>query len=185
DRTIIIIGAGAFVVALGGMQLGNGLTAGAGGEAAPAEAAAESAPPPPPARPDPMPEHIGTIAANGDVTLNRQGDGHFHAQLEIGSVAIPMIVDTGATQVVLTQADAERAGIRPSTGDYNGYAETAGGRVLVAPVVLDRVRLGNIELHGVQASVVRGSVLRTSLLGQSVLNRVNSITIEDGQMRLR
>lgn len=185
DRTIIFIGAGAFVVALGGMQLGSGLTAGAETDAAPAEAAAEPEPPAPPVRPDAMPEHIGTIAANGDVTLNRQNDGHFHAQLEIGNVAIPMIVDTGATQVVLTQGDAERAGVRPSTADFNGYAETAGGRVLVAQVTLDRVRLGNIELHGVQASVVRGTVLRSSLLGQSVLNRMNSITIEGGQMRLR
>ncbi len=185
DRTIILIGAGTFVVALGGMQLGDGLTGSPNEAAAPVEAAAAPEPPAPPARPDPMPQHIGSIAANGDLTLNMQGDGHFHAQLEIGSVAIPMVVDTGATHVVLTQADAERAGIRPSTSDYNGYAETAGGRVMVAPVMLDRVRLGNIELHGVQASVVRGTVLGQSLMGQSVLNRMNSITIADGQMRLR
>jgi clan AA aspartic protease (TIGR02281 family) len=187
DRTILLFGAATFIVALGGMQLGDGLTASAetGAPAATAEAATDPEPPAPPARPDPMPQHLGGIAANGDLTLNRQNDGHFHAQLEIGSVAIPMVVDTGATHVVLTEADAERAGIRPSTGEFNGYADTAGGRVVVAPVMLDRVRLGNIELHGVQASVVRGTVLRTSLLGQSVLNRMNSITIADGQMRLR
>jgi aspartyl protease family protein len=185
DRTVILFGAGTFVVALGGMQLGSGLTGAPADEAAPTEAAAEAEPPAPPVRPDPMPTYMGSIAPNGDLTLNRQGDGHFHAQLEIGSVAIPMVVDTGATHVVLTEADATRAGIRPPHGAFNSYAETAGGRVVVAQVTLDRVRLGNIELHGVQASVVRGTVLNQSLLGQSVLNRMDSITIANGQMRLR
>jgi aspartyl protease family protein len=132
-----------------------------------------------------MPTSIGTVSANGVMTLNRQSDGHFHTQLEVNGTAIPMIVDTGATHVVLTEADAARAGIRPPHGAFNARAQTAGGLVVVAPIMLDRVRLGHIELHGVQASVVRGQAFDQSLLGQSVLNRLDSINISGGQMRLR
>jgi aspartyl protease family protein len=193
DRTILFIGAGTFVVALGGMQLGSGMSEPTDGRAPVARAAAEGAaaaspapaPAPAPARAAPMPAYMGTIGADGALTLNRQGDGHFHTQLDIGGTAIPMVVDTGASQVVLTEADAARIGIRPAHNAFNQRAQTAGGLVVVAPVTLERVRLGRIDLDGVSAIVVRGQAMQQSLLGQSVLNRLDSITIEGGQMRLR
>jgi aspartyl protease family protein len=184
DRTIFFIGAGTFVVALGGMQLGDGMSEPTEGRA-PLRAEAPAPAPAPAPRPAPMPTNIGTVSANGTMTLNRQGDGHFYTQLEINGSAIPMVVDTGASIVALTEADAAQAGIRPAHSAYNASIQTAGGLVVAAPITLERVRLGHIEIHGVQAVVVRGTVLTQSLLGQSVLNRLNSITIEDGQMRLR
>jgi aspartyl protease family protein len=181
DRTILFIGAGTFVVALGGMQLGSGMSEPTEGRVP----AAEVAPAPAPARPAPMPTNIGTVSTNGVMTLNRQSDGHFYTQLEINGTAVPMVVDTGASVVALTEADAARAGIRPAHGAFNSRIQTVGGLVVAAPVMLDRIRLGHIELHGVQAVVVRGTVMQESLMGQSVLNRLDNINISGGQMRLR
>ncbi len=185
DRTVILVGAGAFLVALGGLHLGNTVAEAPVEDVAAAAATEVEAPPAPPPPPEPMPTHVGTVTANGELRLNRQDDGHFHAQIEVGGVAIPVLVDTGATVLALTDSDAARAGIRPPDSAFNQRVETAGGWQLVAPVTIDRLRLGNHELHGVQAVVMRGDTMGRSLLGQSVLNRMNSITIEGGQMRLR
>ena len=186
DRTVILFGVGAFVVALGGMQFASGIVE-TPVEASPdAETAApqtEAPAPPPP--PEPMAEHLGGVTANGELRLNRQDDGHFHAQIEVGGVAILVLVDTGATVLALTDSDAARAGIRPPDSAFNQRVATAGGWQLVAPVTIDRLRLGNHELSGVQAVVMRGDTMGRSLLGQSVLNRMNSITIEGAEMRLR
>jgi aspartyl protease family protein len=184
DRTIILIGVGTFGAALALPALMGDVSDAfvAQNDAPVVEAHAAPAAPRGPAS---TPSQMGTIEADGTLVLSQQNDGHFHADPQVNGVAIPMIVDTGASDLVLTEADAERAGIRPAHAAFNQRAQTAGGWVVVAPVTVERIRIGRTELHGVQASVVRGTVLPTSLMGQTVLNRMTSITIANGQMRLR
>jgi aspartyl protease family protein len=184
DRTILLVGAGTFVAALVVPNLAGRVSDDFAAQNETPIVEAHAAPEGP-ARPASTPSQMGEVQPDGSILLNQQNDGHFHADPQINGVAIPMVVDTGATDLVLTEADAARAGIRPPHAAFNQRAETAGGWVVVAPVTIERVRLGRTELHGVEASVVRGTVLPTSLLGQSVLNRLESITISGGQMRLR
>lgn len=104
------------------------------------------------------------------VVLPADGRGHFFADGSVNGVPVRFLVDTGASMVVLSAADANRLGIdyrrAPKTG-----VQTAAGNIVAYLVTLDRVKVGAIELNGVDGLVTEqgGSV---PLLGMSFLNRV-------------
>jgi len=114
--------------------------------------------------------------------LRRGPDGHFYADAQVNGTTIRFMVDTGASVVVLTAADAQRAGIQlPSE---RSMAMGVGGPVEIVPVTLDRIAVGGIEARGVQAAVV-AEELPVSLLGQSYLQRLGSVEIRGDRMVLR
>lgn len=122
---------------------------------------------------------------NGSVVEIPVGnDGHFHLTLRVNNVPVNFLIDTGATQVVLTQQDAIRVGLDPANLAYIGRANTANGEVNIAPVKLDHVALGDIVDRGLRASV-NGGEMDGSLLGMSYLSRFQSIEIRPGWMILR
>ena len=96
---------------------------------------------------------------------------------------VQFVVDTGASDMVLTRSDARRLGIDPAGLAYVGQAQTANGVVQTARVRLHDVRLGTTTLPEVGASVNAGQ-LDTSLLGMSVLRRFSKIEIAGDRMIL-
>ena len=122
-------------------------------------------------------------AGAGAVALTRAEDGHFYARLAVEGTPVRFLVDTGASSVVLSRADAERIGLDPDGLDYVVPASTANGRVMGAPVVLDRVALGDVVDHDVRA-LVNGGRMRTSLLGMSYLGRFRRLSVEDDRLVL-
>ncbi|WP_044043750.1 retropepsin-like aspartic protease family protein [Octadecabacter antarcticus] len=110
------------------------------------------------------------------VEVPKGRDNHFRLTLQINGIDVDFLVDTGASQVVLNQADAARVGLNPDTLAYIGIAQTANGEVATAPVRLDRVDLGDISDTQVRASVNSGQ-MENSLLGMSYLSRFESIEI--------
>ena len=125
-----------------------------------------------------------SLAQDGaQVVVPMSRDGHFYLTLEVNGVPIRFVVDTGATEVVLTAADAARIGIPPDELAFTGRAFTANGMVATAPVRLDRVVLGGIVDEGLRAVVNQGD-LTESLLGMSYLNRFARLEISRGQMVL-
>ncbi|WP_424966638.1 MULTISPECIES: retropepsin-like aspartic protease family protein [unclassified Dinoroseobacter] len=123
------------------------------------------------------------FAEAGRVEIPRSRDGHYHVVLDVNGTPIEFIVDTGASEVVLSRADALRAGINPENLMFSGLAQTANGRVETAPVRLREVRLGAIEDENVRA-VVNGGEMRKSLLGMSYLNSFDRIEINEGRLIL-
>jgi len=119
----------------------------------------------------------------GDIVLRRSRDGHFYARLGINGVDIPFVVDTGATHMVLSKADAAKAGIDPDSLVYIGRANTANGQVRTARIRLDEVAFGERIDQRVPATV-NGGELTTSLLGMSYLDRFSRIEIERDNLRL-
>lgn len=117
------------------------------------------------------------------IEIRRSRDGHFHARLELEGTPVSFIVDTGASQIVLSLDDAERIGIDPDRLSFTGRASTANGTVRIAPIYLDSVRFGPFEERNVQASVNEGE-LHTSLLGMSYLEHFARIEISGDVMRL-
>lgn len=95
-------------------------------------------------------------------------DGHYYLTAEVNGTKVLFVVDTGASDIVLTQRDAERVGLNPGGLAYFGTAMTANGRVATAPVTLDSFIVGGVEERDVPA-VVNGGTLDTSLLGMSWL----------------
>lgn len=96
-----------------------------------------------------------------------------------------MVVDTGASSVVLTPDDAKVAGLPLALLNYTVSIETANGRARAAPVTLDRIALGELEERSVEALVVQPGQLRTSLLGMSFLNRLQSWQVSGDRLMMR
>ena len=93
------------------------------------------------------------------------------------------VVDTGATDLVLRQSDAVRAGLSPDQLAYTAQANTANGVVSLAPVRLDTVALGPHRDENVRA-VVNQAPMQMSLLGMGYLQRWGSITIANNTLTL-
>lgn len=123
------------------------------------------------------------VTGTGEVVVPRSFDGHYYLTLEINGAPVRFVIDTGATDMVLTPQDAARAGLNTATLRYTSRAMTANGMVQTAPVRLDLVEIGPISDRFVPA-VVNGSPMQESLLGMSYLNRFDRISIEDGRMIL-
>jgi aspartyl protease family protein len=117
------------------------------------------------------------------VILARATDGHYYATLGVNGESVVFVVDTGATDMVLSRSDAVRVGIDPESLDYFGRARTANGEVRTARVRLDRVQLGPFEDSRVTAWVNDGE-LDTSLLGMGYLQRFAKIEISGNRMIL-
>jgi aspartyl protease family protein len=105
------------------------------------------------------------------VTLFADSRGHFTTIGVVNGVSLPFLVDTGATAVVLSSADARRAGVNYRSG-ARALTQTANGVVPVYAVKLDSLRIGDITVNNVDASVIEGDKLPVALLGMSFLNRM-------------
>lgn len=119
-------------------------------------------------RQDIMP--IQEVAADGAVEVPRAEDGHYYLTLRINGTAVPFMVDTGASGMVLAGVDAERLGIDPGSLQFLGEATTANGVVRTARVTLPLVELGPFRNDGFQAYVTEGD-LEQSLLGMDYLGQ--------------
>lgn len=120
---------------------------------------------------------------NGQITVPRSPDGHYYLSLDINGVPLRFVVDTGATDLVLRQSDAVRAGLSPDQLAYTAQANTANGVVALAPVRLDTVALGPHRDENVRA-VVNQAPMQMSLLGMGYLQRWGSITIANNTLTL-
>lgn len=119
----------------------------------------------------------------GRIEVPRAADDHFYLMVDINGVDVRFVVDTGATDMVLTLQDAEKVGLNPDDLAFLGQARTANGVVQTAPVRLDTVRLGPFLDHDVRASV-NGGQMDGSLLGMGYLNRFATLTIAGDKLVL-
>ncbi len=124
------------------------------------------------------------IEGQATVIVPRANDGHYYVTLDIDDTPVRFVIDTGASDVVLTQDDARKIGIDVDNLFFGGIANTANGEVRTARVKLHNVRLGEITDLVVPASVNAGE-MDTSLLGMSYLQRYNKIELGGGKMVLR
>ncbi len=123
------------------------------------------------------------FADQGRIEVPIARDGHYHMTLDINGAMVRFVVDTGASDIVLTQDDARRAGIELDGLPFMGIANTANGEVRTARVRLDSVSLGAITDRGVPA-LVNGGEMTGSLLGMAYLNRFSEVSFGGGKMVL-
>lgn len=124
-----------------------------------------------------------TAYAN-EVRIARAADGHFWVDADISGVSLPFLVDTGASSVVLSPADAEKLGLYLSADDFTLTYATANGEVRAAPVLLPSLRVGPLEVTNVEATV-NGAPLRQSLLGMSFLGRLDGFEYRGNDLVMR
>jgi aspartyl protease family protein len=126
-------------------------------------------------------------SSNGvtEVRLRRRLDGHFTANVEVNGKTISMIVDTGASTIVLRPEDAAKAGIDVSRLTYKVPVLTANGRTVAARVYVDKVAIGPLDRQRVEALVAQPGAMTQSLLGMSFLSRLRSYEFSGDFLTLR
>ena len=121
---------------------------------------------------------------DGAIIIPKEIDGHFHLTVTINDRPIDFLVDTGASDIVLTRKDAARVGFDPNRLDYWGMANTANGTVRLATIRLETVRLGEFIDKNIRASVNKAP-MEKSLLGMRYLSKFRAIEISNDQMILK
>ena len=128
----------------------------------------------------------GRIADSGrTVALARAQSSDFQITTDINGHSIPMILDTGASSVVLTNEAAKAVGLPVEVIKYTVNIATANGHTKAAEVTLDRVAVGSIVERAVPALIAQPGQLKTSLLGMSFLNRLQSWEVRGDKLVLR
>ena len=128
----------------------------------------------------------GYVAGHGrDVEVVRGHGGDFAVAAHINGARVPMVLDTGASSVVLTQAAAKAAGLPLEVLDYTVNVDTANGRTRAASITLDRLTVGGLTERAVPALVVQAGQLKNSLLGMTFLNRLASWEVRGDRLRMR
>lgn len=128
---------------------------------------------------------VATVDSERGTAMFRGGrDGHFQINATVNGSEIRTIFDTGASAVVLTEADARRAGFDPSALSYTVMVSTANGTGRAARVTLDRVEVGGIVRNNIRAFVAEAEALETSLLGMSFLSTLNRYAVSGNSLEL-
>ena len=123
-------------------------------------------------------------ASGRSAQVLKAADGHYWAEADIDGKAIRVMVDTGASVVALTRADAARLGLDLAADDFSGTVVTASGPVRAAPVELRAVAVAGARVERVRALVVEDG-LPHSLLGMSYLGRLSSFSATPASLTLR
>ena len=125
----------------------------------------------------------GSTVQDGSIEIQRYSDGHFYADVQINGATVHALVDTGASEIALSRADASSAGLATSIGMPDVVGEGADGDVHGEIVRLDRVTLGHKSAEGMGAVVLSSG--EQSLLGQSFLSKFDSVEIRGDTMVLK
>lgn len=124
-----------------------------------------------------------SVNPDGSIQIPMAADGHYYLNLKVNGQPVHFLIDTGASQIVFTKADARKIGIDPESLDYIFSAQTANGTVRTAPITLGSIALDEFISLDVKA-VVNDGDLNKSLLGMAYLRRFNTVTISNGSLIL-
>jgi aspartyl protease family protein len=127
---------------------------------------------------------VADTANSRSVVVSRDARGHFEVDARVDGRHLSFMVDTGASVIALTAADAGRLGLHPAAREFVTEVRTANGTVRAAPAELDRVEIGDLVVHDVAALVMPEGVLSDNLLGLSFLSRLRRFEYTDGKLVL-
>lgn len=119
------------------------------------------------------------------VRIRKKDNGHFLVYTQTNKKTITMLVDTGASSVVLSARDAFSIGVKPEDLRYVIPVNTAAGQTLAARIIIDEITIGPITIPRVEALVAKEGDLLESLLGMSFLNRLRSYEVSGDFLILR
>ncbi len=122
---------------------------------------------------------------NATVRLRIRDDGQFVVRTTTNNKSISMLIDTGASHVVLSASDARTLGINLDTLNYVIPINTANGSTLAARQTIDVISIGPIKINRIDALIAREGDLTQSLLGMSFLRRLRSYEVTGDFLVLR
>lgn len=126
----------------------------------------------------------GNETVAGEMLYRRSADGHFYIDAMVNGRPIRFLVDTGASEIVLSPNDAARIGFERSEMVFNRRYQTANGIGWGAPITLRYIAAGTIRFHGIAASV-NDAPMSESLLGMTFLDRLSGFEVRGDSLILR
>lgn len=132
-----------------------------------------------------IPETAALAIVSTEFSIQRSWDGHFRAIAQINGSDVGLLVDTGASLVLLRHDDAIRIGLPLDELEYTTPLTTASGRSYVAPITIESLTIGDITATSVRAAVAQQGALHSSLLGMSFLEKIDETVIQKRRMILR
>jgi aspartyl protease family protein len=118
-----------------------------------------------------------------ELVVNQDQDGGFYVMGQVNGQLVRFLVDTGASDTVLSPADARRIGVDTAALQFDHAAETANGVGYGAPFTADSLAVGAIRFTGVPL-LINQAPMRSSLLGMSFLKRLESFHVEGRKLYL-
>ena len=126
---------------------------------------------------------LSPAPALGPAAVAMGKDGHYWAQAQVNGQTVRLLVDTGATMVSLTAADARRIGLDPDSLTYGLKVATAAGEARAARITLPSVAVDGAVVRNVDALVLDRDT-DASLLGMSFLRRLSGFEANPDTLRL-
>ena len=133
-------------------------------------------------KPEPVARAADIGPAINTLVYPANEQGHIILEAAVNGASVRLLVDTGASLVTLTPADARAAGIARGELVFNHRVSTANGSAHMAPVTLREIRIGQLSLYDVPAAVSEN--LNISLLGMSFLSRLQSYEMREGKLTI-
>ncbi len=177
-RVIFVVTLGVVAALLGSFSLLDRLSARAPVAAAEPAPAAAAADPPSPAPAE------AQASGYREAALQADGRGQYAAGVLVNGVPVQMLVDTGASEVVVSASTAARLGLVPSRGSKR-VMQTANGRSTASPTILRTVSLDGLYMNDVEALILAPEAGDVNLLGASFLKRLSSVEQRSGMLILR
>jgi aspartyl protease family protein len=122
--------------------------------------------------------------SHGVMQLTKGDDGHFKVAGTANGTRLIFLIDTGASDIVLSLSDARLIGIDLGALNFSIPYQTANGLVFGARFHLQSLSIGSIEYRDVQVSINKAE-MNGSLLGMSFLNRLSSYEVSGRKLILR
>lgn len=117
-----------------------------------------------------MPSY-GYKADSKILVFKKANDGHFYINAQINSRAIKFLVDTGASDIIISSREAAKLGFDLKALTYNKVYNTANGLIYAAPIIIKKLTIKDIELYNIRASISSSLNSETNVLGMSFLEK--------------
>ncbi len=125
------------------------------------------------------------VATNShELVITQSGDGSFYVMGKVNGQLVRFVVDTGASDTVLSPLDAKRLGIDTSALSYDQPSETANGVGHSALYTADSLAIGNIGFMNMPM-VINQAQMSSSLLGMTFLRKLDSFQVKGDRLYLR
>lgn len=124
-----------------------------------------------------------TVTPEGTVSFRKSDDGHFHIKAMVNGAPVIFLLDTGASNIVLSPQDAERIGFSMGSLRFNQVFYTANGVGRGASVKLHALQVGTIHMTEIPASVNQAP-MDSSLLGMRFLEKLHSYKVQGDMLIL-
>ncbi len=125
--------------------------------------------------------------ADGSYTVTIPYDrraGGYRVTFDVNGSPIDGVIDTGATELVLTHSDAIKAGIDTQSLSYSMQVDTANGQTFAAHANIDKLNFGDVILNDVDALIAQNDDLSQTLIGMSVLRKFRSFHVSGDEMMI-